>query len=264
MRGRTREWPLAPAYPDILRSANVDGVVRFRVRIDASGRPDLATFRADSSDHELFTAAVKRTLRTWRWRPPLLARLTRRSTVVTHTVQWRLLPADTVGGSPDVGALCPPHAGATTFVCARPTLIRRRVSATQMVSALPSPSGPFPRRRGRAERDSALAELARNRARWAAAGITRYRYRVTTSGGWQGQRTRLVQIVAGHAQDGGLTVGELFARGEVAIRDTTIEVAVISYDPRYGFPTRVAIDPSVGTMDDDSDVAADEFRPARR
>jgi protein TonB len=51
-----------PQYPDILRSANVAGQVIAQFVVDQSGKAEMGTFKSLESDHELFTAAVKRIL----------------------------------------------------------------------------------------------------------------------------------------------------------------------------------------------------------
>ena len=58
-----------PTYPDILRSANVAGRVIAQFVVDTTGRAEMGTFKALESDHELFTAAVKRVLPGWRFIP---------------------------------------------------------------------------------------------------------------------------------------------------------------------------------------------------
>jgi periplasmic protein TonB len=51
-----------PRYPDVLRSAEVQGEVLAQFVVDAQGRAELATFTALRSSHDLFTAAVRRCL----------------------------------------------------------------------------------------------------------------------------------------------------------------------------------------------------------
>ena len=58
-----------PQFPDILRSANVTGRVIAQFVVNTDGRADMSTFKALESDHELFTAAVKRVLPQWRFIP---------------------------------------------------------------------------------------------------------------------------------------------------------------------------------------------------
>ncbi len=59
----------APAFPDILRSANVSGQVIAQFVVNEDGRADMSTFKALESAHELFTAAVKRALPSYRFIP---------------------------------------------------------------------------------------------------------------------------------------------------------------------------------------------------
>jgi periplasmic protein TonB len=49
----------APRYPDVLRSANVEGDVLAQFVVDTTGRADMSQFKALKSSHELFTQAVK-------------------------------------------------------------------------------------------------------------------------------------------------------------------------------------------------------------
>lgn len=57
-----REGNPSPKYPDILRSANITGEVVAQFVVDTTGRADMKTFKALSSSHELFTAAVRNAL----------------------------------------------------------------------------------------------------------------------------------------------------------------------------------------------------------
>jgi protein TonB len=59
----------SPQFPDILRSANVAGQVIAQFVVDTTGRAEMGTFKALESDHELFTAAVKRVLPQWKFIP---------------------------------------------------------------------------------------------------------------------------------------------------------------------------------------------------
>jgi protein TonB len=58
-----------PQFPDILRSANVAGQVIAQFVVNEDGKADMSTFKALESDHELFTAAVKRALPSYRFIP---------------------------------------------------------------------------------------------------------------------------------------------------------------------------------------------------
>jgi protein TonB len=58
-----------PQFPDILRSANVSGQVIAQFVVNEDGKADMGTFKALESDHELFTAAVKRVLPSFRFIP---------------------------------------------------------------------------------------------------------------------------------------------------------------------------------------------------
>ena len=54
----------APRYPDMLRSANVEGEVLAQFVVDTTGRADMSTFKVLKSTHDLFTNAVKSSRRT--------------------------------------------------------------------------------------------------------------------------------------------------------------------------------------------------------
>src|SRR5215211_1820297 len=49
----------APRYPDMLRSANVEGEVLAQFVVDTTGRADMREFKILKSTHDLFTNAVK-------------------------------------------------------------------------------------------------------------------------------------------------------------------------------------------------------------
>jgi protein TonB len=51
-----------PRYPDMLRSANVEGEVLAQFVVDTTGRADMSTFKTLKSSHDLFTNAVKSAL----------------------------------------------------------------------------------------------------------------------------------------------------------------------------------------------------------
>jgi TonB family protein len=55
----------APRYPDLLRSANVEGSALVRFYTDARGVPDMSTLAVVKSSHQLFTEAVKAVLPKW-------------------------------------------------------------------------------------------------------------------------------------------------------------------------------------------------------
>jgi len=48
-----------PRYPDMLRSANVEGEVIAQFVVGTDGKADMSTFKVLKSSHDLFTAAVK-------------------------------------------------------------------------------------------------------------------------------------------------------------------------------------------------------------
>ena len=59
----------APRYPDMLRSANVEGEVLAQFVVDTTGRYEAGTFKVLKSSHELFTAAVKSALPNMKFYP---------------------------------------------------------------------------------------------------------------------------------------------------------------------------------------------------
>jgi periplasmic protein TonB len=58
-----------PRYPDMLRSANVEGEVLAQFVVDTTGRAEMNTFKPLKSSHDLFTNAVKATLPNMRFYP---------------------------------------------------------------------------------------------------------------------------------------------------------------------------------------------------
>jgi protein TonB len=59
----------APAYPDILRQAGVEGEAMVSFVVDTLGRVDVATFKVIHTTHELFATAVKNVLPRMRFIP---------------------------------------------------------------------------------------------------------------------------------------------------------------------------------------------------
>ena len=60
---------MAPRYPDMLRSANVEGDVVAQFVVDTTGRVDMSTVKILKSTHDLFTNAVRGALQTARFTP---------------------------------------------------------------------------------------------------------------------------------------------------------------------------------------------------
>ncbi len=56
-------------YPEMLRSAQVEGTVLASFVVDTAGKADMSTFKVLKSDHELFTNAVKNALPRIRYLP---------------------------------------------------------------------------------------------------------------------------------------------------------------------------------------------------
>ena len=59
----------APRYPDILKSAGVEGEVVVAFTVDTTGRADVSTLKILKSTHELFAAAVRTALPSMRFLP---------------------------------------------------------------------------------------------------------------------------------------------------------------------------------------------------
>ena len=53
-------------YNDLMRQAGIQGGVRFRVRLDSMGSPQLTTFQIVATPNPGFTLAVRNRLREWR------------------------------------------------------------------------------------------------------------------------------------------------------------------------------------------------------
>lgn len=62
-----------PSYPDMLRSAKVEGEVLAQFVVDTTGRPEMNTFKVLKSSHDLFTTSVKTALVNWRFHPAEVA-----------------------------------------------------------------------------------------------------------------------------------------------------------------------------------------------
>ncbi len=58
--------PPAFHYPELLQTAGVQGPVRFRVRLDSAGDPQLTTFQILATPNPAFTVAVRNALKGWR------------------------------------------------------------------------------------------------------------------------------------------------------------------------------------------------------
>ena len=58
-----------PSYPDMLRSAGIEGSVLAQFVVDTSGKAEMSTFKALKSDNALFETAVKNALQRMRFLP---------------------------------------------------------------------------------------------------------------------------------------------------------------------------------------------------
>jgi protein TonB len=59
----------SPRYPDMLRSANVEGEVLVQFVVDTTGRADMGSFKVLKSSHDLFTNSVRQALSQMRFYP---------------------------------------------------------------------------------------------------------------------------------------------------------------------------------------------------
>ena len=59
----------APAYPSMLRSANIEGTVDVMFIVDTAGRVEPASIKVMQATHDLFVQAVRRALRESRYEP---------------------------------------------------------------------------------------------------------------------------------------------------------------------------------------------------
>ena len=58
-----------PTYPDMLRSAGIEGTVMAQFVVDTTGRAEMATFKVLKSDNDLFSNAVKNALTRMKFLP---------------------------------------------------------------------------------------------------------------------------------------------------------------------------------------------------
>ena len=58
-----------PIYPDMLRSAGIEGVVLAEFVVDTTGKAEVVTFKALKTDNELFSLAVRNALQRMRFLP---------------------------------------------------------------------------------------------------------------------------------------------------------------------------------------------------
>jgi protein TonB len=59
----------APRYPDMLRSANVEGEVLAQFVVDTTGRAEMSSFKVLKSTHDMFTNSVKAVLPNMKFYP---------------------------------------------------------------------------------------------------------------------------------------------------------------------------------------------------
>jgi protein TonB len=66
---QTASNSVQPRYPDMLKSANVEGEVLAQFVVDTTGRAEMNTFKVLKSSHELFTQAVRNALGNMKFYP---------------------------------------------------------------------------------------------------------------------------------------------------------------------------------------------------
>ena len=72
---RSQQGNPAPRYPEILRSAGVEGSVVVEVSTDENGIPDTSSMRVVATTHDLFAASVRQALAKWHLSPRANVRL---------------------------------------------------------------------------------------------------------------------------------------------------------------------------------------------
>jgi len=72
---RNQQGNPAPRYPDMLRSAGVEGSVVVEVSTDENGIPDTSSMRVMAATHDLFAASVRQALAKWHLSPRANVRL---------------------------------------------------------------------------------------------------------------------------------------------------------------------------------------------
>jgi TonB family protein len=72
---RNQQGNPAPRYPDLLRSAGIEGSVVVDVSTDENGSPEMSSLRVIGTTHDLFTASVRDALAKWHLSPRANVRL---------------------------------------------------------------------------------------------------------------------------------------------------------------------------------------------
>jgi len=62
---RNTPGPVAATYPEILRTANIDGYAKIRFVLDSAGRPMPRSMRTLGAAHEGFSVALRRSVMRW-------------------------------------------------------------------------------------------------------------------------------------------------------------------------------------------------------
>jgi hypothetical protein len=95
------------------------------------------------------------------------------------------------------------------------------------------------------------------RLRWKARGARSYTIRVTLQCFCPRTAPRLVVVRHGGTLGEGPSVDDLFAM----IFSGGYDRVTATYDPRYGFPTRVEVDPDLHTIDEEKTWVVTDYRP---
>ena len=117
----------SPRYPDMLRSANVEGEVLTQFIVNADGAVDMGSFKVLRSTHDLFTAAVRNALPQMRF-DPATVRNQRVRQLVQMPFSFSLSHSQEVTSGP---VIIPGTESAKAAAMRRVQLTPQRVSANQ-------------------------------------------------------------------------------------------------------------------------------------
>jgi hypothetical protein len=126
--------PLAPRYPDMLRSADMTGVVIAAVRVSRTGEVTAIRFDSVALAHDLFRRSVGLTLKNERFAPARMLGFPRAGEA-TYVVRFVLLLPDSLSRASErspaadtMPVACPaPKDKNEILVCAKKTPSRSRV-----------------------------------------------------------------------------------------------------------------------------------------
>lgn len=99
--------------------------------------------------------------------------------------------------------------------------------------------------------------VADARRLWQARGARSYTITVTVSCFCVPTGPHRVTVRDGRTVGSGPSVDDLFA----TIESPDFDRVSATYDPRYGFPTRIAVDPNLDTIDEERTFTVTDYRP---